>query len=103
MICDICEEREAVSLVGNLQTGAQLALCSSDAARWGLELAKALLPPEEIAAALDGMFVNPSPQPAETAPKAPKSEAGTHTRGKAVKRPKVAETLEAGSTAAKDG
>lgn len=57
MICDICAEEEALFMVGNMQTGDQVAFGPACFARQGLEAAKALLPAEEIAAQLGPMFV----------------------------------------------
>jgi hypothetical protein len=51
-------------MVGNTETGDQVAFCVPCYARQGLESAKAVLPAEEIAAALGPMFVQ---QPAEAA------------------------------------
>lgn len=53
MICDVCGTTEAAFLLGNLSTGDQVAFCGPDLARFGLDTAKAGLPPEEILAVLN--------------------------------------------------
>jgi len=53
MICDTCHELEAVFLLGNLQTGDQVAFCGGDFARFGLDAARATLPADEILAVLE--------------------------------------------------
>ena len=55
--CDICEENQAAMILGMVETGDQQFLCGPCAGRFGLDLAKNLLTPEEIAEALGPMFV----------------------------------------------
>jgi hypothetical protein len=54
--CDFCEINPAAFLVGNLETGEQQGACPPDFARLGLQMAKILLPSEEI---LSVLGINP--------------------------------------------
>ena len=63
-LCDICGEQPQAIQLGNMDTGEQQFICVGCAARWGLDFAKAILPPEEIAAILGPMFVTPGRQEA---------------------------------------
>lgn len=91
MNCDICEAEPQAIQLGNMQTGDQQFVCVGCAARWGLDFAKAVLPPEEIAAQLGPLFVDPAREDlhegakaarkgrktkAETPPAAAEGEAG---------------------------
>jgi hypothetical protein len=64
-VCDICQSEEAAFLVGNLADASQQFLGPGCFARAGLDFAKSVLPPEEIAEQLGPMFVSPGPAPAE--------------------------------------
>lgn len=46
--------------IGDMSTGDQKFVCVGCFARFGLDFAKAVLPPEEIAAQVGPMFVNPA-------------------------------------------
>lgn len=61
MRCDFCEEAEALYLIGHMKTGEQQACCHACYARLSLQVAKATLPPEEIAAVLGPLFVQGAP------------------------------------------
>jgi hypothetical protein len=63
--CDMGCGTEAAFIVGNTETGEQLLLCAPDFARFGLEMAKSALPPEEIAAAIGPLFVQGAADGAE--------------------------------------
>lgn len=52
MLCDFCGQNESMFLIGNQTNGEQVAACPADAARWGLDLALAVLADEEITARL---------------------------------------------------
>ena len=60
LMCDICGENPQQIQLGNMETGEQKFICASCAARWGLDWAKQILPPEEIAAVIGPMFVTPA-------------------------------------------
>jgi hypothetical protein len=101
--CDFCADNLAEFIVGNVNTGDQQFCCRFDFARLGLGIAKAVLPPAELDAALAG--------PASAEPAAVAGEDGLpvepkRRRGRAPKRNGAAEAtegLETATTAAKDG
>lgn len=57
MLCEVCEAEEAAFTIIPTGEGMPQVLGASCFARSGLELAKAILPPEEIAQTLGPMFV----------------------------------------------
>lgn len=57
--CDICGQLPQAMQIGNMNTGEQQFVCVPCFCRFGLDLAKQVLPPEEIAAQLGPMFVPP--------------------------------------------
>lgn len=71
MNCDVCELEEVTFIVGNAQTGDQQMLGPACFARMALEIAKAILPAEEIASTLGPLFVKPAETPSPEAQKAP--------------------------------
>lgn len=94
-MCDICGENPQQIQLGNMETGQQQFVCASCAARWGLDFAKAILPPEEIAAALGPMFVDPAREDLhEGAAKARKGR-----KAKAAPEPPPAEAPQTAETA----
>ena len=58
--CDICGDNPQAMQIGNMETGDQQFVCPPCFARFALDFAKAVLPPEEIAAVLGPMFVAPT-------------------------------------------
>lgn len=58
--CDMCGEQPQTMQIGNMNTGEQQFVCTTCFARFGLDFAKAILPPEEIASVLGPMFVDPA-------------------------------------------
>ena len=60
MICEVCNEEEAVFTMIPTGEGLPESIGAACLARRGLELAKAILPAEEIAATLGPMFVTPA-------------------------------------------
>ena len=101
--CDICGQEPQAIQLGNMETGEQQFACVGCAARWGLDFAKAVLPPEEIAAQLGPLFVGPARedlhQDAASERKARKSKAApktAKTEGPAGGPPEVAPAAEDG-------
>ncbi len=60
MLCEVCESEEAAFTIIPTGQGDPQSLGPACFARSGLELAKAILPPEEIAQTLGPMFVTPA-------------------------------------------
>ena len=60
MICEMCEVNQASVTIIPTGEGLPQSVCSTCMARMGLELAKQLIPAEEIAATLGPMFVSPA-------------------------------------------
>lgn len=58
--CDICGEQPQAMQIGNMATGEQQFVCAGCFARFGLDFAKSILAPEEIAAVIGPMFVDPA-------------------------------------------
>lgn len=58
--CDICGEQPQVMQIGNMMDGSQQFVCVPCFCRFGLDLAKQVLPPEEIAQVIGPMFVDPA-------------------------------------------
>ena len=58
--CDICGELPQAMQIGNMNTGEQQFVCVPCFCRFGLDLAKQILPAEEIAAQIGPVFVNPA-------------------------------------------
>lgn len=73
MLCEVCNEEEAAFSIIPTGEGMPQILGPACFARAGLELAKQILPAEEIADTLGPMFVQPARPAAE--PKAGKSKA----------------------------
>lgn len=94
--CDVCEIETVAFIVGNAETGDQQFLGPACFARMGLEFAKALLPAEEIAAALGPLFVNP----AETPPSEAVEPRSGSKRKRAATEPQTAPRPPEGSPAA---
>jgi hypothetical protein len=59
VICEVCGENEARYAVGDMQEGSNQLWCETCLAGIGLLKAKAILRPEDIAAALGPMLVRP--------------------------------------------
>src|SRR5260370_17105767 len=74
MNCDICGQLPQAYIISDMSNGEQKFLCAGCFARFGVDFAKAILPPEEIAEQLGPMFVTPGRQQALA--KAPKSGKG---------------------------
>lgn len=64
MHCEVCEAEEAAFTIIPVAEGMPQSLGPACFARAGLEIAKAVLPAEEIAATLGPMFVTPARQEA---------------------------------------
>lgn len=102
MICDTCQELEAKFMVGNMETGDQLAVCPPCAGRWGITMAKIMLPGEEVAEMLGPMFVKPPTEAAEAPAEAPKSDKRPRKAAKRAAGPETPETLAEPAAAAED-
>jgi hypothetical protein len=76
MNCELCNEEEAAFTIIPVGEGMPQSLGPACFARAGLELAKQILPAEEIASTLGPMFVTPM---------TPKDETGAPKRGRAAK------------------
>jgi hypothetical protein len=85
MNCDICGERPQAFIISDMSNGEQKFLCPGCFARFGVDFAKAILPPEEIAEQLGPMFVTPGRQAALA--KAPKSGKGRKAKANAEAEP----------------
>jgi hypothetical protein len=72
MLCEVCEQEEAVFTIIPTGEGMPQSLGPACFARSGLEFAKAVLPAEEIASVLGPMFVQPAQAPASRPAAAPK-------------------------------
>ena len=103
MNCDICGQLPQALIISDMSTGEQQFLCGGCFARWGLDFAKAVLPPEEIAERLGPMFVQ-SPR-AQNAPaeKAAKSRPGRKTKAPAAQEPEPQPGEPEVAAAAEDG
>ena len=93
--CDICGEQPQSMQIGNMQSGEQQFVCAGCFARFGLDFAKAILPPEEIAAIVGPMFVDPAREDlheeAKSQRRARKSKAATEPEQPAENPPGPAE------------
>jgi hypothetical protein len=86
MICEICNEEDAAFTMIPTGEGLPESIGVACLARRGLELAKMILPAEEIAATLGPMFVQPPQEAPSTAQDAP----GRRKRQKASKESRQA-------------
>jgi hypothetical protein len=101
--CDFCADNLAAFIVGNIETGDQTFACPVDFARFGLGIAKAVLPQSELDAALSATA---APVAAETEGNGSQQPEPKRGRGRARKRGQAAQAtsaLEAPTTAAEDG
>lgn len=93
--CDICGEQPQAIQLGNMDSGQQQFVCVGCAARWGLDFAKAVLPPEEIAQVIGPMFVDPAREDlheaAKSARKGRKAKAEAETAPVPEDTPRAAE------------
>jgi len=103
MLCEVCEAEEAAFTIIPTGDGMPQSLGPGCFARSGLELAKAILPAEEIAATLGPLFVTPAR--AEAIAKAPKSKAKASpaTEPEPEPRPQAAATPAEKPAAAENG
>jgi hypothetical protein len=85
MNCDICGQLPQAYIISDMSNGEQKFLCAGCFARFGVDFAKAILPPEEIAEQLGPMFVTPGRQQALA--KAPKSGRGRKAKTNAEAEP----------------
>lgn len=88
-LCDVCEQEEGEYLFGMLNEGSNF-VGRACMARAGLEIARAVLPPEEIAEFLGPMFVNGG-----AASKPPPKRATRNRKGAGEKPREAAEEPEA--------
>lgn len=101
--CDICGEQPAAFIITLIETGDTNYQCPGCYARLGLEAAKTILPPEEIASQLGPMFVEGGGQPgngkrARRRAQEPPEEAAEPGAG-----PEAPEGLEEPPAASQDG
>ena len=90
-------------MLGNMLTGDQQAMCPPCTARLGLEMAKALLAPAELAGALGIQAVETPPAKGDGDAGGRKSVKGTAKESKPDARPETPAPLAPGSTATEDG
>jgi hypothetical protein len=101
--CDFCADNLAAFIVGNIETGDQTFACPVDFARFGLGIAKAVLPQSELDAALSATTAPTAPESEGNGSQQPEPKRARRRASKRVTEPEATEGLEAPTTAAEDG